>query len=211
MNWIFIDRHTYQMRFGVRAVSDGHLTGPWDCTRQEKRLTFAGWEGFCAVLEEGGIWGLYFDHDDDALRAKLGPDRVVIEIELQRREMRTRKPPMRAQLPAAPDLKPAPPAPAGAAAADRVQAEAKPRNTAGNVSTTTKPSPVARDMVEKIQTEIDSEGGSTRVGTPSEGSRVHSPTGSPSSQGQSEPEDKEAIRPLNLKYKQPSVENSDED
>lgn len=94
MNWIFVDRNTYQMRFGTRAVSDGNFTGPWDCTRQDRRLTFAGWEGFCAVLEEGGIWGLYFDRDGDTLRGKLGPGRVVIEIELLRKELKTRKPPM---------------------------------------------------------------------------------------------------------------------
>ena len=94
MNWIFVDRNTYQMRFGTRVVSDGNFTGPWDCTRQDRRLTFAGWEGFCAVLEEGGIWGLYFDRDGDSLRGKLGPGRVVIEVELLRKELKTRKPPM---------------------------------------------------------------------------------------------------------------------
>ncbi|EXF73500.1 hypothetical protein CFIO01_12685 [Colletotrichum fioriniae PJ7] len=93
MNWIFVDPVTYQVRFGNRAIADGNVTGPWECTRQDRRLTFCGWEGFCAVLEDSGIWGLYFDCDGDSLRQKMKPEgRIVIEIELLRREMRTGKP-----------------------------------------------------------------------------------------------------------------------
>ncbi|KAK1566222.1 uncharacterized protein LY79DRAFT_529224 [Colletotrichum navitas] len=93
MNWIFVDPVSYQLRFGNRAAADGNLTGPWECTRQDRRVTLCGWEGFCAVLEEGGIWGLYFDCDGDGLKRKFdGDGRIVIEIELLRREMRTRKP-----------------------------------------------------------------------------------------------------------------------
>ncbi|KZL64563.1 hypothetical protein CT0861_06663 [Colletotrichum tofieldiae] len=93
MNWIFIDRVTYQLRFGNRAAADGNLNGPWECTRQDRRLTLCGWEGFCAVLEESGVWGLYFDYDGDGLHGMFGHDgRAVIEIELLRREMRIRKP-----------------------------------------------------------------------------------------------------------------------
>ncbi|KAK2038503.1 hypothetical protein LZ31DRAFT_478672 [Colletotrichum somersetense] len=93
MNWIFVDPVSYQLRFGNRAAADGNLTGPWECTRQDRRLTLCGWEGFCAVLEESGVWGLYFDCDGDGLHRKFYHDgRVVIEIELLRREMRTRKP-----------------------------------------------------------------------------------------------------------------------
>ncbi|WYZ43283.1 hypothetical protein EsH8_VI_000982 [Colletotrichum jinshuiense] len=93
MNWIFVDPLTYQLRFGNRAASDGNITGPWECTRQDRRLTLCGWEGFCAVLEDSGVWGLYFDHDGDGLRRMLGQEgRVVIEIELFRRELRTSKP-----------------------------------------------------------------------------------------------------------------------
>ncbi|KAL0934659.1 uncharacterized protein CTRU02_211458 [Colletotrichum truncatum] len=93
MNWVFVDPVTYALRFGVRAVADGNLTGPFDCTRQDRRLTFCGWEGFCAVLEDSGVWGLYFDRDGDGLRKMFGQEgRVVIEIELIRSELRTPKP-----------------------------------------------------------------------------------------------------------------------
>ena len=92
MNWIFIDRETYQVKFGNRLASEGQLTGPWDCTRQDRRLVFSGWEGFCAV-HEGGLWALYFDVDGDRLKGKLGVgDYVVIDIDLVRRELKTAKP-----------------------------------------------------------------------------------------------------------------------
>ncbi|KAF9878337.1 hypothetical protein CkaCkLH20_04375 [Colletotrichum karsti] len=93
MNWVFMDPLTYSFQFGVRAVADANLTGPWDCTRQDRRLTFCGWEGFCAVLEDSGVWGLYYDFDGDGMRKKFGQEgRVVIEIELIRSELRTPKP-----------------------------------------------------------------------------------------------------------------------
>ncbi|EHA50242.1 hypothetical protein MGG_12712 [Pyricularia oryzae 70-15] len=91
MNWVFVHHETYQLMYGNRQQSEGQLCGPWDCTRQDKRLTFAGWEGFCAVLEDAGYWGVYFDVDGDMLRRRL-PGKIVIEIELERREQKTRKP-----------------------------------------------------------------------------------------------------------------------
>ncbi|KAL5918356.1 hypothetical protein ACKVV7_006300 [Pyricularia oryzae] len=91
MNWVFVHHETYQLMYGNRQQSEGQLCGPWDCTRQDRRLTFAGWEGFCAVLEDAGYWGVYFDVDGDMLRRRL-PGKIVIEIELERREQKTRKP-----------------------------------------------------------------------------------------------------------------------
>lgn len=92
MNWIFVDRETYQIKFGNRMASEGHFTGPWDCTRQDRRLVFGGWEGFCAVYENG-LWGLYFDVDGDHLKSKLGENtHVILDIDLVRRELRTARP-----------------------------------------------------------------------------------------------------------------------
>jgi hypothetical protein len=92
MNWIFVDRDTYRVRFGNRLASEGHHTGPWDSTRQDHRLIFGGWEGFCVVYEDG-VWGLYFDMDGDKLRNKLGDDdQIVIEVDLVRRELKTKRP-----------------------------------------------------------------------------------------------------------------------
>lgn len=91
MNWVFVHAQTHELKFGPRAASDGNATGPWDCTRQDRRLTFSGWEGFCAV-QEGDFWALYFDLDGDRLKGKVSPGTPVVELELLRVEMRTAKP-----------------------------------------------------------------------------------------------------------------------
>lgn len=52
-------------------------------------MTFDGWEGFLAVKEAKNLWALYFDLDDDGLKAM--PQSVgkrIMEIELTRREAR---------------------------------------------------------------------------------------------------------------------------
>lgn len=88
LNWIYMDLDTYQLKYGNRVESEGHLVGPWDCTRIEKRLTLDGWEGFMAVQEgRGGPWALYFDHDDNGLAGKVAQKRIL-EVELTRKERR---------------------------------------------------------------------------------------------------------------------------
>ncbi|KAL2886957.1 hypothetical protein HOO65_050078 [Ceratocystis lukuohia] len=91
MNWVYVDRATHELRFGVRKDSEGNLTGPFDCTRQDRRLTLCGWEGFVAV-REGPFWALYFDLAGDKLVEKVEKDTLVVEVELLRKEMRTAKP-----------------------------------------------------------------------------------------------------------------------
>jgi hypothetical protein len=92
MNWIYVDRDTYEIKFGTRPYAQPNLTGPFDCTRQDRRLTFAGWEGFLAV-KEGDFWALYFDVENNKLRTKVGEDTPVLEIELNRVEMRVKPAP----------------------------------------------------------------------------------------------------------------------
>jgi len=87
MNWIFVDRESHEVKFGNRAAAEPNLTGPFDVTRQDKRLKFAGWEGFVAVLEDSGFWALYFDRDGDNLKAKVKAG-TVLEVELLRKEVR---------------------------------------------------------------------------------------------------------------------------
>lgn len=86
MNWVYIDRETHEAKYGVRADAQPNLTGPFDCTRQDRRLTFDGWEGWCAVEEYEGYWCLYFDVDDDGLRSQVPIGTRVLEIELSRKE-----------------------------------------------------------------------------------------------------------------------------
>ncbi|KAI4924385.1 uncharacterized protein J4E92_007466 [Alternaria infectoria] len=91
MNWVYVDKETGEAKYGVRADAQPHLTGPFDCTRQDRRLTFDGWEGWCAVEQAPGLWGLYFDLDDDGLKSRVAPGTRVLEIELSRKEKRWRK------------------------------------------------------------------------------------------------------------------------
>ncbi|KAF2178386.1 hypothetical protein K469DRAFT_718480 [Zopfia rhizophila CBS 207.26] len=91
MNWVYVDKDTHEVKYGVRVNAQPNLTGPFDCTRQDRRLTFAGWEGWCAVEEFPTIWSLYFDKDDDGLRSKVTPGTRVLEIELTRKEKRWKK------------------------------------------------------------------------------------------------------------------------
>jgi hypothetical protein len=91
MNWVYIDKETHEVKYGVRADAQSNLTGPFDCTRQDRRLTFDGWEGFCAVEQAPGLWGLYFDVDDDGLKGKIEPGTRILEIELSRKEKKFSK------------------------------------------------------------------------------------------------------------------------
>ncbi|KAI1332760.1 hypothetical protein F5Y16DRAFT_124781 [Xylariaceae sp. FL0255] len=91
MNWIYVDRWSYELKFGTRAWADDNWPVPFGYTRQDRRLTFGSWEGFMAV-KEGDFWALYFDVDRDGLREKVGQDSPALEVELLRVEMRILKP-----------------------------------------------------------------------------------------------------------------------
>ncbi|KAI1341051.1 hypothetical protein F5Y15DRAFT_23890 [Xylariaceae sp. FL0016] len=92
LNWIYVDKDTYELKYGLRVDAQDNITGPFDCTRQDRRMTMEGWEGFCAVEEYPGVWALYFDRDDDGLTTKVPMGTRVLEIELTRREKKERKP-----------------------------------------------------------------------------------------------------------------------
>lgn len=94
LNWVYVDKETHEVKYGVRDDTREHLCGPFDATKMDRRLTFEGWEGFVAVEEEedSGLWAVYFDVDDDGLR---GDGRIgskggtrMLALEVWRREMR---------------------------------------------------------------------------------------------------------------------------
>ncbi|GME57175.1 hypothetical protein GTA08_BOTSDO09442 [Neofusicoccum parvum] len=91
LNWIYIDKDTYEVKYGVRDNAQPHLTGPFDCTRQDRRLTFEDWEGFVAVEETPTIWSLYFDRDDNGLKGKVERSKKVLEVVLTRQERKKEK------------------------------------------------------------------------------------------------------------------------
>lgn len=92
LNWIYVDKKTYEVKYGVRADAQDNITGPFDCTKQDRRLSLEGWEGFCAVEELPGIWALYYDRDDNGLKNKVPMGTRVLEVELTRREKKEPKP-----------------------------------------------------------------------------------------------------------------------
>lgn len=92
LNWIYIDKDTYQVKYGVRDSAQPHITGPFDWSSQDRRLVLEGWEGFVAVEEDPGIWALYFDRDDNGLKDKVPFGARVLEVELSRREKKIPKP-----------------------------------------------------------------------------------------------------------------------
>jgi hypothetical protein len=92
LNWIYVDKNTYEVKYGVRADAQENITGPFDCTKQDRRLTLENWEGFCAVEELPGIWSLYYDRDDNGLKSKVPMGTRVLEVELTRREKKEPKP-----------------------------------------------------------------------------------------------------------------------
>ncbi|KAI5245510.1 hypothetical protein E4T43_03195 [Aureobasidium subglaciale] len=96
LNWVYLDRDTCEVKYGIRVEAEPHLVGPWDCTPIDRRLIFNGWEGFVIVQEdeESDLWALYFDRDDDGLRGegKVGTQgKRMLLVEVSRKEMRRTK------------------------------------------------------------------------------------------------------------------------
>ena len=77
LNWIYVDRRTYELRYGSRVVAEGHVLGPWYWTDDEEGLMLEGWEGFVAVEERRDVWAVYYDRDDDKLKDKVSGKRVL--------------------------------------------------------------------------------------------------------------------------------------
>ncbi|KAL2372094.1 hypothetical protein RJZ57_003472 [Blastomyces gilchristii] len=61
LNWIYVDKNTFELRYGNRTQSREHLVGPWDWTEDQVGVTVQDIEGFVAVEEEEGVWAVYFD------------------------------------------------------------------------------------------------------------------------------------------------------
>jgi hypothetical protein len=84
LNWIYVDKYTFELRYGSRVQADGHMLGPWDWTDDEVGLTLEDWEGFVAVEEERDLWALYYDRDDNGLKGKIS-GRRVLQCSLERK------------------------------------------------------------------------------------------------------------------------------
>ena len=86
LNWIYVDKDTFEVKYASRSGSIAHHVGSFDWTTEENEdscITLDDWEGFLAVEEDGG-WALYFDVNDDGLKAQK-KGRKAVEISLVRR------------------------------------------------------------------------------------------------------------------------------
>lgn len=91
LNWIYVDKDTFEVKYGLKKDTIGQHVGPWNVTPIDRRLNFDGWEGFTVVEEHPGEWALYFDMNDDGLEGKVGLDKRIMEVELSRKEIRMMK------------------------------------------------------------------------------------------------------------------------
>jgi hypothetical protein len=90
LNWVYVDKHSFEVRYSNRSGSIEHHVGDFDWTTDaddDSRVTLVGREGFVAIEESARRWALYFDWEDDGLRSHcLG--RKAVKIKLQRRVIR---------------------------------------------------------------------------------------------------------------------------
>ena len=98
LNWVFVDRETYEIKYNNRSGSIAHIVGEWDWTQDETHMLFQGWEGFVAVDEwdgadedestpwgrEGLRWALYYDIEDNGLKGRRR-GRDIFEVALERK------------------------------------------------------------------------------------------------------------------------------
>lgn len=93
LNWVYVDKETYEVKYSNRSGSIAHIVGEWDWTDEfeDSCLNFDGWEPFVAVEEPGfpdeagnPRWALYVDYEDDGLE-KRKSDGETLECILERR------------------------------------------------------------------------------------------------------------------------------
>lgn len=46
LNWIYVDNMTYEVKYGVRVDAQPNFHGPFDCTRQDHRMTLVDGKDF---------------------------------------------------------------------------------------------------------------------------------------------------------------------
>ena len=67
LNWVFVDRETFEIRYNNRSGSIEHIVGEWDWTADETHMLFQGWEGFVVVDEWDGA-----DEDESTPGGRAG-------------------------------------------------------------------------------------------------------------------------------------------
>ncbi|KAF2277878.1 uncharacterized protein EI97DRAFT_373854 [Westerdykella ornata] len=89
LNWVYVDKHTREVRYGPRTEARQHIIGPWDWTEEDEQgLTLGGEESLVVVEEEkGGYgWAIYYDQEDNRLKKyEVGKTKRVLRCSLERR------------------------------------------------------------------------------------------------------------------------------
>ena len=86
MNWLYVDRHTLEVKYGNRTQSLAHIVGPWDWTKDEEGILLEDQEAFVAVEEKEDVWAIYYDRDGGC--AGLPKDKRILEISLERKPIK---------------------------------------------------------------------------------------------------------------------------
>ena len=85
LNWIYVDKHTMELKYGNKSASITHNVGPWDWTEEEEGVTFDELESFTAVQDPNTKkWQVYWDIDDDGLKQYVPKGRQKLQISLER-------------------------------------------------------------------------------------------------------------------------------
>jgi hypothetical protein len=82
LNWIFIDRETFEIKYGNRTAAQNHIVGPWGWTESEEMLIVEEKEAFVAVQEEDESWDLCYDRMGDW--SGLPAEGRILDISLRR-------------------------------------------------------------------------------------------------------------------------------
>ncbi|KAL9088287.1 MAG: hypothetical protein Q9159_003200 [Coniocarpon cinnabarinum] len=81
MGWIFVDRNSFEVKYGNRSASIGEVYGPWGICEDLLGVELEEQEGFVAVEVEKGLWKLYFDREGNGAGLPAGKKRLEVSLE----------------------------------------------------------------------------------------------------------------------------------
>jgi len=92
LNWIYVDRTTFEVKYGARTQAEPNLTEPFDCLEAGHRVTLQGCQRFFAFEEEPYLWALYYGLNWEGLKRKRDSGSGILPVHLTRRPITWRIP-----------------------------------------------------------------------------------------------------------------------
>ena len=93
LRWVYLDKETYQMRWGGKQDREGHIGGPFDLTHDRDYIALNDTQRWLALREEDaeqdgreaavGLWRLCCDYEENN-GASLPVDTPRMQIYLRR-------------------------------------------------------------------------------------------------------------------------------